>query len=137
MIRQEYATGEHEVKINMIPRPTTSDTAFIHMIAGETNPSTGVDEFEIHDYWNCPSAFYTEFVGRNNSWDDNYIRGEVGGLKRHIVHLMMVGEETVGVMPFSILIVIENLQRYYTDKILALQERLKCLEQPSTSSTPE
>ena len=123
LLKPEYATGEPGIKIVMIP--------------GKPNPSTGIDDYEIHNYWYCPNAFFTEFIGRNKNIDDDYIIGETGALKRHCIHAIMMLETYLSIKPISILVCIENLQRYYTDKIFTLQEEIRCLEQPSTSSTPE
>jgi len=136
MIKPDYDDGEHAVKINMIPRQSTANRAFLHMMAGQEspmegvpqNPSTGIDEFFIYDYWYCPAAFYTEFVGKNPEWNEDYIRGECGALKRHMVHLMMMDRTIIEIKPFSVLICIENLQHYYNDIIRKDREYIKELE---------
>jgi hypothetical protein len=136
VIRPDYDENEHGIKINMVPGGETAGSGFIHMMAGTespkegvpANPSTGVDEFFIHDYWYCPAAFYTEFMGVNPEWNDEYIRGEYGALKRHMIHLMMMGKREIQIKPISLLICLENVQHYYSKMIKKDQEYIKELE---------
>jgi hypothetical protein len=102
-----------------------SPGARFHWVAGPTNPSTGIDDFFIYDYWYCPDAFPVEFIGENPKWDEDYIRGETGGLKRHLIQVSITRDPQIDINPFSLLVCIENLQRYYTKKIRKLEEQLQ------------
>ena len=100
---------------------------------GPSNPTPDdeIDEYWIDDYWYYPAFFDVELIGVNERWGLEFIEGEMGALKRHLTHLTMFGMPYVDVDPFSVLVCIENLQRYYK---LKLEE---CQKTNTTSSMPE
>jgi hypothetical protein len=96
---------------------------------GPSNPTPDdeTDVFWIEDYWFAPEWFDVEFVGDNEKWDDKFVEGEMGALKRYLLHMSVQGQK-IDVDPFSIYVCIENLQKYYKRKLWQ--------KTATTSSTP-
>ena len=91
-----------------------------NIIPGKMNPTTGINEFTIEEYWYHPPAFDVEFLGKNEEASNSFVEGETGALKRHLIHCMMLGIKCP-VEPFSLLVCIENLQNYYKEQINKLE----------------
>jgi hypothetical protein len=98
---------------------------------GPSNPTPDneTDTYWIDDYWFAPAFFDIEFIGENDKWDDKFVEGEMGALKRYLLHMSVQGQK-MDVDPFSVYVCIENLQRYYKRKIE------ECRKIRTTSSTP-
>jgi hypothetical protein len=85
---------------------------------GPSNPTPDneTDTYWIDDYWFAPAFFDIEFIGENEKWDDKFVEGEMGALKRYLLHMSVQGQK-IGIDPFSIYVCIENLQKYYKRKL--------------------
>ena len=109
---------------------------------GPSNPTPDneTDTYWIDDYWFAPGWFDIEFVGENDKWDDKFVEGEMGALKRYLLHMSVQGQK-IDIDPFSIYVCIENLQRYYKRKLKELEDlwpktRTPCSTPGSTTETP-
>jgi len=103
---------------------------------GDRNPTPDDEEdiYWINDYWFAPSWFDIEFIGNNEKWGDDFVEGEMGALKRYLLQTAIL-KQVIDVAPLSIYVCIENLQRYYKNKIKELED--KCLKMPTTNGTQE
>lgn len=116
------------------------------VVMGERGPSNPTpdgetDEYWLKDYWFYPPMFDVEFVGENKKWDDHFVEGEMGALKRHLLLLSINNTQTINVDPFSVYVCIENLQRYYKKKIKEIEDLWQKTvitngTQESTTETP-
>ena len=100
---------------------------------GITNPTPDDydDTYWIDDYWFAPEFFDIEIIGENQEWDADFIKGEIGALKRFLIHMTMFQSKSVDINPFSLLVCIENMQRYYKNKLK------ECQKIPTTNLTQE
>ena len=96
---------------------------------GPSNPTPDDEEdiYWINDYWFSPEWFDVEFIGDNEKWDDDFVKGEMGALKRYLLQTSIL-KQVIDVAPLSVYVCIENLQRYYKKKIKELEEKLTIKE---------
>ena len=70
----------------------------------------------IQNPWKCPHLFNKMMTPEVERYNDEYVEAEIGGLKRICQWAIGQGLDSLKFNPLSILVCLENLQRYYTRK---------------------